>query len=492
VQTLADLPNILGSALGFAYSFSGILPMRISLVSKDKPFMPWLIGLAVVGLVAVPATWWLKTAKSNPKVDLAELTVPVKAEDLTVRITASGSIAPSKTVNLSPKTAGRVAELFVEQGDFVQAGQAIARMDSQELQARRAQFIASLVEAEERLKQLKAPARNEVVLQAEADTDRAQNEIKRGESLVADAQSQLEFAQTQRKRQQDLADQGAISSNSLDEFIRKETNAKTTLVQAQAQLEQAKAGLVRSQQQAAETQKSGAPGDIRQAEARVAAAAAQVQQIEDQLADTVVRAPFAGQVTQRYATEGAFVTPTTQASASGTGASSTSIIALASDLEVVAKVPEVDIGQIKRGQIVEIKVDAFPKESFKGRVRLIAPEAIEERDVKFFQVRIALLTGKEKLRSGMNADLSLLGESLTGALVVPTVAISPNKRTKGVWIPDEKGEPEFQAVKVGITQDNQTQILSGLKAGDRVFMKLPEGKKLQELLKDQKSSGGTK
>ena len=458
--------------------------MSISALGKHKKIGA-LIGLAIAALLAVPAIATWRSTQTPSKVDLTALTVAVQPENLTVRLTASGSVAPAQTVNLSPKAAGRVAELFVEQGDFVQTGQPIARMENQELLAQRAQLQASLVEAEERLQQLRQPARPEIILQAEADIAKAAGEVNRAQGQVVDAQSQVEFAQSQLKRQQDLANQGAISSNALDEFIRKENAAKATLTQAQAQLDQAVAGGDRSQQQAAEKRKSGAPSDIRQAAARVAAAAAQVQQVDDRLADTLVRAPFSGQVTQRYASQGAFVTPTTQASATGSGASSTSIVAIASALEIVAKVPEVDIGQIKRGQAVEVKVDAFPKEAFQGRVRLIAPEAIEERDVKFFQVRIVLLTGKDKLRSGMNADLAFVGEQLKEVLVVPTVAIVTKRGETGVLVPNEQSQPQFKPVKIGISQGNKTQILDGIAPGAIVFVQLPEGKKLDEIIKSE-------
>jgi HlyD family secretion protein len=458
--------------------------MGIPALGKHKKVIG-LVGLAIAGLLTVPIVTTWRTHQSQAKVDLTALTVAVKSEDLSVRLTASGSVSPAKTVNLSPKTAGRVAQILVEQGDFVAADQPIARMENQDLLAQRNQLQASLVEAEERLQQLREPARNEVVLQAEADIAKAEGEINRSQGQVVDAQSQVEFAQSQLKRQQDLANQGAISRDALEEFSRKQSAAQATLTQAQAQLAQAQAALDRTQQQAAEKRKSGAPSDIRQAAARVAAAAAQVQQVDDRLNDTLVRAPFAGQVTQRYAIEGAFVTPTTQASATGSGASSTSIVAIASELEVVAKVPEVDIGQIKRGQAVEVKVDAFPKEAFQGRVRLIAPEAIEERDVKFFQVRITLLTGKKKLRSGMNADLAFVGEQLKAVLVVPTVAIVTKRGETGVLVPNEQAQPQFKPVKIGINQGNQTQIIDGLQAGETVFVQLPEGKKLDEIIKSE-------
>ena len=90
---------------------------------KQSPKKPsrqpkrWAVGLVAAGLLAVPTTIYVKS-RSQPKVDaIATMTVPVEAQNLTVRITSSGTVQPVQRVNLSPKGSGRIAELFVEQGD---------------------------------------------------------------------------------------------------------------------------------------------------------------------------------------------------------------------------------------------------------------------------------------------------------------------------------------------------------------------------------------
>lgn len=464
--------------------------MEIPLLGKvGKKPTRWAIGLAVAGIIAIPGTAYWIIQKNSPRRDAAALTVPVKSQTVTIRVTASGTVAPLQTVNLSPKSPSRIAELYVEQGDRVQAGQVIARMENNELQAQRAQAVASLEEARQKLAQLKVGTRIEEIQQAEAEVTRAQGEITRVRGQIADAQSLLEFSRTQTRRQRELASQGAIAANSLDEFLRKEQSAQETLNQARAQLSQSQAQYNQTIQQLAQKRNGSTREEIAQAEARVASAAAQVKQFDSNIQDTVVRAPFAGQITQRYASVGAFVTPTTSASATSS-ATSSSIVALASSLEVLAKVPEADIGQVKVGQAVEVKVDAFPEESFKGQVRLIAPEAVVDRDVTSFQVRVRLLTGQAKLRSGMNADLSFVGNQINNALMVPTVAIVTRKGQTGALVPDAKNQPQFKPVTIGTSMGNQTQILEGLQAGDQVFVQLPEGQKLQKIIDGDK--GGRK
>jgi len=444
--------------------------MQLPLIGnlKKQP-APWMLGVAAAGLVGVAVTTLVIVQQSAPKGNLSELTVPAQIKNVTVQITASGTVVPIQTVNLSPKAAGRLVNLRVEQGDRVTQGQLIARMESTSLDADRNQVLANLAQAEANLSMLQAGSRPEAIGQARASVDQTQAD-------VAAAQTRLDLASARVKRNQGLFAQGAVSRDRLDEVLNEERSAR-------ANLEQTKARVKNSTQQLAEQQNGPRIQEIEQAAAQVAAARARLQAVDIQLEDTLIRAPFSGIITQKYATEGAFVTPTTSASSSSS-ATSTSIVALANGLELVAKVPEVDIGQIKLGQVVDIKADAYPDQVFKGEVRLIAPEAIIEQNVTSFQVRIKVVTGRQELRSGMNTDLVFLGRELQQALIVPTVAIVTNKGQTGVLVPGSNNKkPRFQPVTIGSTIGNQTQVLDGIKAGDPVFVELPEGQRLEDITK---------
>ncbi|MEG5137318.1 MULTISPECIES: efflux RND transporter periplasmic adaptor subunit [unclassified Microcoleus] len=587
---------------------------------KQSPKKPapkskrWAIGLVAAGLLAVPTTIYLVNSKSQPKVDaIAAMTVPVEAQNLTVRITSSGTVQPVQRVNLSPKGSGRIAELFVEQGDKVEAGQIVARMESRDVEAQLAQAKAREASVRAKLAKIEAGNRSEDIASARARLDQAEaslaqvqagsrveevagararlqqtqanlqqlragnrvEEVNQGRARLAQAQARLADAQTgsvkqeiaqaqtqivssqaqaeltakRVERNRPLVQEGALAQDKLDELIKENRTAQAKVTESQKRLQQlqesrksqiqqlqaaaqveqqalkqlqngtrsegiakgeaevaeaksklaqvengnrpeeiakAQAAVAEAKSQLAVQENGARPEEIASAKADLAEAQAQVRFQEVQLEDTKVRAPFAGIITQRYAIEGAFVTPATSAS-EATSATSTSIVALARDVEVLAKVPEADISQIKPGQIVEIVADAYPDKVFKGRVKLIAPEAVKERDVTLFQVRVAIIdSGKDFLQSGMNVDLRFIGQKLSNALVVPTVAIVTNKGQTGVLVPDEKQQPKFKPVTVGSTIGNKIQILEGAKAGDRVFTELPAGKKLEDIIKNQK------
>jgi HlyD family secretion protein len=469
--------------------------MEFPIIGKLKNPLPWLLGSIAVSILGVGGAGYFVIKARTPKIDLNKLTVPVQAQNLTVRITANGSMVPIQSVNLSPKTAGRLAKLFVEQGDRVQQGQELALMESADLQAQLAKARADLNQAQARLAESKAGSRREEIDQAQARLARAKanldatlaknpREIDQARAQVEAAKARLNLAQARAERYTNLAERGAVTPDRRDEALTEERNARAALDEAQKRLAQQtntnnpeiaqlRAAEAEARIALQQLRNGNRPEQIAQLQAAVEAAKAQVQAIQVQIDDTVIRAPFSGIVSQKYATEGAFVTPTTSASSTAS-ATSTSIIAIAKGIEVLAKVPEVDVGQIKPGQSVEIVADAFPDKVFKGRVQRVAPEAVVEQNVTSFEVRVASLTGQEQLRSGMNVNLTFLGEQVRNALVVPTVGIVTQDGKTGVMVPDLDNKPKFQPVMIGSTIQEQTQILEGLRQGQRVFIDLPE------------------
>ena len=608
-----------------------------SLLDSSYRGKPWWIALVTAGLLILTIGIYLgrKRYDGQPEV-LETLTIPVKTQNIVVRITASGAVQPIQRVNLSPKNQGRLAELYVKQGDRVQAGQIIARMESRDLEAKLRQAQARLknskanlakqetgsrpeeiaaararlnqVEArlsqlqvgsrpEEiaaararlsqvgaRLSQLQAGSRQEEIAVARARLDGIQanlsqlqvgkrpeeiaqgkarleqaitrwqdaktgslkEEIEQAKARIEAAKAELELTTKRLERYQKLVNEGAITRDAYEEYVRDDRRVNANLQEAEKRLEQltqfrlaeierltaameeekqafqllekgarleeivraeaevaearsqleqlvngtrpeeiarAEAEVAEARSQLEQLVNGTRPEEIARAEAEVAEAKAQVRYQEILLEETKVRAPFSGVITQRYASQGAFVTPATSAS-NATFASSTSIVALARGLEVLAKVPEANIGQITSGQTVEVVADAYPDQVFKGKVKLIAPEAIVERNVTLFEVEVALETGKEKLRSGMNVDLQFLGDRFDNALVVPTVAIVTKKGETGVLVPDAKNQPKFRPITLGFNIGNQIQVLQGIKAGDLVFIELPEDQKLDDIFGD--------
>jgi HlyD family secretion protein len=323
------------------------------------------------------------------------------------------------------------------------------------------QYKAGLAKSQADLAQKRAGARPEEIAEAKA-------KLAAAEANVAEIQEKLNRAAEVLKRNQFLAQQGAISQNVLGDYLSQERSARANLDAAVARLKE--------QRETLEKIRNGTrKEEIAQAEANVAQATAQLQYYETQFKNTSIRAPFAGIITRRFAQEGDFVTPTTSASSSD-GATSASIVELSRGLEVEAKVPEASIARIKPGQSVKIRADAYTDNIFKGRVRLIAPRAVQENNVTSFRVKVALQTGQDKLKAAMNVKLAFIGDSISNALVAPLAAIVTKKDGQiGVLVPDKNNQAQFRPVTVGPTSGDQIQILQGVSKGERILLSPPEG-----------------
>ena len=212
--------------------------------------------------------------------------------------------------------------------------------------------------------------------------------------------------------------------------------------------------------------------DMLATQAGVVVARERIEQLQEEQREQNIRAPFSGTITARYAEPGAFVTPTTTASATA-GATSSSIVELSSGLEVAARVPESDIGRIDVGQPASIRVDAFPDERFEARVSEIAPRAVKQDNVTSFEVKLALINPPRKLLIGMTADINFQTGRSQPRTLVPTVAIVTENGQPGVLLVGEQQQPSFQSVELGNSSGDQTAILEGLEAGTRVFIDLP-------------------
>ncbi|NEQ49808.1 MAG: HlyD family secretion protein, partial [Leptolyngbya sp. SIO3F4] len=364
----------------------------MKLLFKQRP-LPWIVGFVVLSIIGAGTAFAISRYRGRAY-DVTALTVPVQSTEVTVRINASGEVEAFRTVNLSPKNSGIVTELLVEQGDSVQQGQVVARMDIDDLNAQLLQNQANLAEAEAQLEDLLQGTDLPLLSQAAANLEAVKAQL-------VEAEARLRLVEGDLERDRNLYTQGAISARELD-------NSQNSVDSALANVAQLNARIDEAQDRLTDLEDDPDPEDVTQARARVERAQGQIAAIQTRINNTIIQAPFDGVVTQKFATVGAFVTPTTSASEAAS-ATSSAIVAIADGLEVVAEVPEADLGQIQTGQAAEIVSTAYPKKVFQGTVRLIAPEAIERQNVTIFQVRIQLKNGLEQLRSNMNVDVAFLG-----------------------------------------------------------------------------------
>lgn len=267
---------------------------------------------------------------------------------------------------------------------------------------------------------------------ARMDSGDLRDRLDELKALERQAQADYDARQADFRRREILFQRGAISAADLDDFRARYLTSQAALVAAQERIQQ--------------------------------------RSVESD--DLLIRAPFDGVITQRFAEPGAFVTPTTTASATA-GATSSSIVELSQGLEVAAKVPESDIGRIRVGQSASVRVDAYPDQRFEARVREIAPRAVKTDNVTSFEVELDLIGPAPDLRIGMTVDVDFQTGRTNASTLVPTVAIVTEEGKPGVLMVGEQDQPRFQAVELGASSGSQTAIINGVKPGTKVFIDLP-------------------
>jgi HlyD family secretion protein len=144
-----------------------------------------------------------------------------------------------------------------------------------------------------------------------------------------------------------------------------------------------------------------------------------------------------------------------------------------SEVYVLGKVDEADIGKVYMGQRARIVVESFKDKSFEGKVTKISPLGVEKDNVTTFEVRVSIHNPGGELKTNMTANAEVILEEKKGILTVPESAVVYDKERKpSLEVPDPKGDGGKRkvAVKLGISNGVKAEILEGLKEGDKVVL----------------------
>jgi HlyD family secretion protein len=268
-----------------------------------------------------------------------------------------------------------------------------------------------------------------------AQEELAKEQLRTTSSRAKEVCAMAEAAQREAERAVQLRDQGFISSQQLD---RSQTDAKAR----QASCEAAK-------------------GEVEQSGARIEVARAGLERM-------TLRAPFSGIVADISGELGEYATP------SPPGIPTLPAIDLIDDscLYVSAPIDEVDASVVKVGQISRITLDAIKDKKFTGKVQRIAPYVIElEKQARTVEVEVAFTERpqEENLLVGYSADIEIVHKIRENVLRIPTQHLMEGKK---VLLYKTEGVLEERIVTTGLANWEFTEILSGLKQGDRIVASL--------------------
>jgi HlyD family secretion protein len=420
-----------------------------------------VVTLAVIGLAVLVTIGMVMRSKSQgPKY----LTAKVRRGNITAVVQATGTINALTTVPVGSDVSGTVEYVFADFNTRVRAGQVLAQLDPTD-------YEAQVIQARGNLENAQANVQN---LMASVAAQRAA--IQTNQANLVRLQAALKYAQVNEKRIVDLADQQIVSKDQSDLAV-------STLDQAIAQ--------VRAQ----EAQTNQSIAQLNQTKAQLAEAQAQVmvmtgalKQAEKNLADTTILSPIDGTIVARNIDVGQSVAASFQAP---------NVFTIAQDLghmQVDTATDESDTGNIKIGSEATFQVDAFPTETFRGRVSAIRLNATIVQNVVTYDTVVNFENPHEKLLPGETAYITIpIGEA-KNALMIPNAALRftptlPPQQIQSLYrrykVPPSATSPHLGgsqvvwklspnnkdlipvAVKVGITDYSNTQLLSGnLKQGD--------------------------
>jgi HlyD family secretion protein len=264
----------------------------------------------------------------------------IERQDLEIRAESAGQIEPIRIVEVKSKVSGELTRITVETGDEARQGDLLATVDPRDVRNNLAQMQADL-------------------------------EL---------ARARVATTQGQRRRAEELAKAGLLSTQDLENTRLEETNAHAQLVKARTNLELA----------------------------------------QEKMGDVTIRAPISGTVIEKTVEQGQII-----ASASGNVSGGTTLLKMA-DLATVqarALVDEVDIGRIQPGQEATVTVEAYPGRTFRGSVTKIEPQAVVEQNVTMFPVLVNLPNPQRLLKPGMNAEVSIEIANREGVVAVPNGAV---------------------------------------------------------------------
>ncbi|MGE0364075.1 MAG: efflux RND transporter periplasmic adaptor subunit [Vicinamibacterales bacterium] len=420
---------------------------------------PWVLGVVV--LLGASGFAWSRSRQEKGTLVTAET---VQQRDLEALVSASGKIEPKRSVNISAQSMGRVTRIGVREGDRVTAGQFLLQIDPVAVES--------------------------AVRRDEAAVAGARTGLEQARVQLQSAQAALDVARQTLKRQQELWAGGLTTRETLDkteaevQMRESDLNARTQEIRTrEEQVRQQEAGLVSSRYN---------------------------------LSQARFESPFDGIVTRRNIEEGENVVV-------GTMNNAGTVLLTVADMSVIeaeVEVDETDVPLVQIGQKATVTIDAIDGRTFTGRVTEIGNSPIQatgqtagQRTATNFKVVVTLDAGAPEIRPGFTCTADISTATRTGAVAVPIQALTvreleydaagkvvpkvrpapasrwsfgapaapagppvptelpvghTRKEEEGVFVIRD-GKAQFVLVTVGIAGERYFEVLTGLKAGDRVI-----------------------
>jgi len=475
-----------------------------------------LIALLIVAVVG-GLSWAAYSATAQEReAPLPYEVYTVGLGDIAATVTATGSVEPAASLNLVFRSSGPVADVFVAEGDRVEPGQVLARLESTELELARQQALVGLRLAEARLAQARRPADPVEIAAAQAAVESARANLAAAQAAYQNllqgptpaqrkaAEANLERARVALQAAQAAYDQIAHLPNAgmmpqalqlqqatIDYEVAK-ANVENTLAPptasqkaaALAQIAQAQAAVAQAEANLARLTRGPLPEDLAILEAQVEQAAVSLRQAEVALRQTELVAPMAGVVGVVNIRRNEIPTPGQPAI----------VLTDPGGFHINLNVDEIDIAQVAPGQRATITIDALGETPLTGIVTSIAPIAgvgtglPGSTNVVTYRVRVDIDPTERPLRPGLTATVTITTAEARQVVVLPNRVMRLDRQTGVTYV--EKlvnGVPQRVDLKLGLRNEQFSQVLEGVQPGDQLAVRRTD---TGEVLRQQFFGGG--
>jgi RND family efflux transporter MFP subunit len=344
-----------------------------------------------------------------------------------------GTTFPVREISLRSRIEGQILDITVDVGDRVERGQVLARIDDSISEA-------TVMEAEAELAALQSEVAS---LEADVNDARAQ---------VEQAKLELQQAQSDAVRTKQLVEQGAISEQEAELDRTAVGTAKQTLQSAQQQIQNRSSAVVAARR-------------------RVAAQQAIVAQEQQRQSFTVLTSPVTGSVLERVLEPGDLAQPGNEVLRLGDF----------SQIQVRVEISELELGEVRQGQTAQVRLDAFPEQTFTGKVTQISLAA--DATARLIPVEVTIPNSERLIGRGLLGRVNFEPQSDRN-IVVPETAVqtsvknalenNSNSDTATIFILQREGEQATvtaRKVQLGDRANSRVEILTGLEPGEEFVVR---------------------
>ena len=384
-------------------------------------------GIAVIGMMGCDSDRKAKgKSKKPPRVE----TVAAEKIRLVELLETTGNVVAVNTVTLEATVEGPISFCPWREGDRVErVGQRLIEIDRPLYRQEVAAAEAALAVAKAKLADLKAGARPE--------------EISQARESVRHFQDCTDFTKADLDRIRSLVKSGSLPAETVEKARVSYVKCHTQLTAGKEQLAMLEAGPTKT--------------EIGVLQAAADEAAAKVGLVQAKLDECLLKAPFAGIITEVFVRPGDLATPRAQ------------LLKMMdpSSLVVRAGLPESCAADIRKGTVATVRLDAFPGKTFSAKIERVHPRLEWESRTRIIEVKI---TEPVELIPHLFARVSVRGRVVEDAVVVPGAAIVATPRGYKVVYVVNDGKASMRRVTLGLEQGNRVQLTDGVLGGEMVVI----------------------